>query len=256
MKALLPLVNPIGFIWLLLCCWLIWMLWRGQRRGLWAPGLAWIIYTVMTCTQAPSIVMAHLENTVPHQKVTELPVVDAIVCLGGIAGPSKKELTGFHLSSAADRLSTALVLYSEKKAPALVLGGGAFSKNKSAGHGEADQLLQWAARIGVNATGIVSLGVCSSTHDEAVKVAALMQQRGWKRIILVTSAAHMPRSMAVFKTQGIDLTPAPCNYMSEVNRTDNWDWIHLPNNDGFEVFGAWIYETIGMQVYRLRGWIK
>jgi uncharacterized SAM-binding protein YcdF (DUF218 family) len=198
--------------------------------------------------------MAELEGRSAAVKMREVEPADAIVCLGGGAEPSLMEPTGLHLKSGADRLSTAVALLMQKKAPVLVLGGGGYEE-AGVMHSEADQMKEGLKQLGVGTDAMVSLGVCSDTHDEAVKMAALMKERGWAKILLVTSAYHMPRAAGTFEKAGISVMAVPCNYVSSLNRVGDLDWVHLPHSDAFAVFGAWFHEVIGTWVYRWRVWL-
>lgn len=100
-----------------------------------------------------------------------------------------------------------------------------------------------------------SIGVCSDTHDEVLKAAALMKERGLKRLLLVTSASHMPRAMALFRKTAVEAIAVPCNYHSSLNHVGDLQWFHWPSYHGFETFSFWIHETIGHYVYLWRGWI-
>ncbi|TLD72414.1 YdcF family protein [Phragmitibacter flavus] len=254
MKTLIPLLQPLGVIWVLLGSWLLWRLWRHRWQDLWLPGLAWVIFSVMTCTPLASLLMARLEG-VPKMPDKEWPVVDAIVCLGGGAEPSFVEPTGFHLNPSADRLSTALMLHAQKKAPVLVLGGGGY-KESGVMHSEADRVLKGLELMGLETSGMVSLGVCANTRDEALKVSALMKERGWTKILLVTSAFHMPRAEGTFVKAGVSLGgTVRCNYVSSVNHVGDFRWLHLPHANGFNVYKYWFHEVIGTWVYQWRGWM-
>ncbi len=122
-------------------------------------------------------------------------------------------------------------------------------------HSEADAAGDFLrAHVGLK-TDIHSLGICSDTHDEAVKVADLMQKRGLTQLLLVTSASHMPRSLAVFRKAGVNTIPVPCNYTSSLNRVGGRYWLHLPHVQGFESFNGWLHEIVGYWVYRWRGWV-
>jgi len=39
-------------------------------------------------------------------------------------------------------------------------------------------------------------------------------RRGWRKVILVTSALHIPRSVAVFAAQGIAVVPVVCDFQA------------------------------------------
>src|SRR5437763_1587374 len=57
------------------------------------------------------------------------------------------------------------------------------------------------------------LGANEDTHDEALKVRVLATERGWHRVLLVTSANHMRRASGVFRAQGLEVIPVPCNFL-------------------------------------------
>ena len=57
---------------------------------------------------------------------------------------------------------------------------------------------------------IAMLDTARNTHAEAVAAAELV---GDASLILVTSASHMPRAMALFRAQGLDPIPARIEYL-------------------------------------------
>lgn len=254
LKTLLHFFQPFPLIWLMLGIWLIRSFMQKHRPGLIVPAMVWLLITILTCTPLSSYLLAGLENELPRVKLSELPQADAIICLGGGAEPGLFEPVGIKLKSAADRLSTALTLAASGKAPILILGGGGFPHDGGLSS-EADAVANYIRNHLPLKTDIHSLGICSDTHDEAVKVAAFMQKRGLKQVLLVTSASHMPRSVAVFRKAGVNVIPVPCNYTSSLNRVGDKCWVHLPHADGFNSFDGWLHEMIGIWVYRWRGWV-
>ena len=256
LKTALFFAQPLGLIWALLGGWLLLRVWK--RDWLWSqlamPAAAWLLMTLITCTPFSSVLMDQLEDKIPPVELDTLPTADAIICLGGGVAPSFAEPVGFHLMIAADRSATALALAARKKAPMIILGGGGYEKDGEI-FSEADALRDGFAKHGPLGVEYHSLGACSDTHDEAVKVAELAKQRGLKRLFLVTSASHMPRSVATFEKAGVDVIPVPCNYLSSLNQVTDLQWIHLPSSQGFEIFNFWLHELVGGWVYRWRGWI-
>ena len=93
------------------------------------------------------------------------------------------------------------------------------------------------------------VGPVANTHDEAVAVAKLARERGWKRVILVTQPWHMRRARAVFLKAGVDVLCSPCAEGSYA-----WKRITTPSDRLF-AFRDWLHETTGIAVYRLRGWL-
>ncbi|MCF7786401.1 MAG: YdcF family protein [Prosthecobacter sp.] len=168
--------------------------------------------------------------------------------------PSRSEPAGIHFMGGADRLFTGLMLAKKGKGKVLVMGGGSF-KTTSGIESEADAVKTWVEEWHLSPVPVQSLGSCTDTHDEAVKVSALVVKHGWKRVALVTSAYHMTRSRAVFETAGTAVVPVPCNYLSAALRDHRVNWVEVPNAANLGHFEAWMHEIIGWWAYRLCGWV-
>ena len=89
------------------------------------------------------------------------------------------------------------------------------------------------------------------------EVAVLARERGWKRILLVTSATHMRRAAAVFRTTtGLEIVPVPCSFLTQAS-IYGYDTIDLvPQTPGFAKLDNYVHEQVGWWVYRWRGWIS
>src|SRR5262249_4919651 len=57
---------------------------------------------------------------------------------------------------------------------------------------------------------VAEVGPVRNTRDEAVVVAALARERGWKEVILVTHPWHMRRAAAAFEQEGLPVICTPC----------------------------------------------
>lgn len=250
----LRLLDPLTLVWLLLTIWVIRVAWLRLWRWAFLPIAAWLVLTVITCTSLPSWLIARLENTYAMPSPEAFSQADAIVCLGGGIEPSHTEPLGFHLVRGADRVATAIGMSVSGVAPVLVLGGGGY-EHEGQLISEADAIAGQLANFSPLGFEVISLGICAHTRDEATKVAELAQKRGWKKVLLVTSASHLPRSVAVFKKLGVTVVPVPCHYLSSYNRLGTVDWVHLPHRGAFDIFDSWFHEFIGTWVYQWRGWI-
>jgi uncharacterized SAM-binding protein YcdF (DUF218 family) len=51
-----------------------------------------------------------------------------------------------------------------------------------------------------------------TTSDEIARYKALVEERGWKRVGLVSSAWHLPRALALCREQGLEVVPIPANH--------------------------------------------
>ncbi|MES2594019.1 MAG: YdcF family protein [Verrucomicrobiota bacterium] len=254
LKKLLLFIHPLGFSWLLLTMWLGWRLGKRQWRGLVVPFVAWAVLSLFTCTPLTAWLLLGLEDKYPSIKVADAPTADAIICLGGSAAPSLTEPTRVNFNSNVDRVTSSLGLLAQGKAPVMIVTGGAY-KEKGEWYSEADMVVAYLKDTLKLTLPIESIGRCADTHDEAVKIAVMAKERGWNNVLLVTSAAHLPRAVAVFTKAGVKVQPIPCDYISSFKTMGDDSWVHLPQLGSIQGITSWLHEMIGLAVYKWRGWI-
>ena len=253
-RQLVYLLEPIGLLWLclLVLTGLLW--WRRHRGFACAAGLLAAFVTIIGGSSLPGLLLGSLERPYAGVKIEALPTADAIVLLGGGAAPSRYEAGGVSLTMDGNRLVMAHRLFHLGKAPVLLLGGNA-SKLDGVVRVEGELVRDLFTTWGMPAAAMIPLGGNQDTHDEAVKVRALAAEHGWKGVLLVTSANHMRRASAVFRAQGLEVVPAPCNFFTTVSTAAPGRGWSVPRYQGFLKMATWLHEEIGYFMYRRRGWI-
>jgi uncharacterized SAM-binding protein YcdF (DUF218 family) len=260
-QQILMLIEPIGFVWLCLLILSV-VLWRSRQRRFAAAAFALAAFIYLVSTNATGLLLGSLEQPYAGVNFAELPKADAIVLLGGGVEPSRYEAGGLHLTLAGDRLNMALEMARLRKAGALVVGGGGGEfdgKFISESAVVAQWFEQWRQSGALDpALEILPLPPCADTHDEALGVRALAMARGWHRILLVTSAYHLRRAAGLFHTQGLEVEPVPCNFLTNIStlHSPGSGWFGVPAWEGCLKAGVWLHEEIGWIEYRRRGWIK
>lgn len=118
------------------------------------------------------------------------------------------------------------------------------------------------SQIGVPASAIIQDPDSLNTYENAVNVRKILNSRDIRQILLVTSAMHMPRSLLIFKHQGIAAIPAPTDFLvsnnqiQALNSSPQATLLNLlPDSDRLEHFTRALKEYVGLFVYRLRGWL-
>ena len=254
LHQVLALLAPVGLVWAALLV-LTALLWRRSLRGFaTATGTLVLFITVIGSTSVPGKLLGALERPYAGVKLDDLPAADAVVLLGGGAEASRYEAGGVHLSVAGDRLAMAAEIMRRGKAPVLLLGGNAGTLDGRLVI-EAEIVKGLLARWGVPAEAMISLGGNADTHDEAIDVQALAQERGWKRVLLVTSANHMRRAAATVRHMGVEVVPVPCNFLTSVGTGETPFVPGVPGSDGFVKMGVWLHEEAGWFMYWRRGWL-
>ncbi len=106
---------------------------------------------------------------------------------------------------------------------------------------QADIMAQAAMNLGAFEARIHRLPNPTNTAEEALAYAEKLA--GAQKLILVTSAIHMPRAMRIFRKAGLDPIPAPADFRIKEEPTHRGDFY---SNDNFDLFYAAMHEYIGM----------
>lgn len=181
------------------------------------PGVAKIImmvtlfFYVVTISFVSDRLIGSLESKYePPSQVSG----DVIVMLGGGATLDTPNVHGLgHLSGfAANRLLTAAQLYHLLHVPILVSGGKVLDTTGS----EADIAKVILIGLGVPAEAIIPENKSLNTTENAKFTKLLMEQNGFSKPILVTSAFHMERAIMQFTKVNLAVTPYPTDYQTNV----------------------------------------
>lgn len=252
-KVLPQLLYPAAaVIWLSALAMLL--LLRGRRRsGLLLGGGALAAFALAASPVVSDGLRAQLERWFPPQPSHELPEADAIIALGGGLSPQAPPRLLPDLGDAADRLWYAAELWHAGRAPRVVLTGGNQPWLPAARSAAADSR-RFVERLGVPAAAIEVVGEPRNTHEEAVAVAELSRQRGWTAVLLVSSALHLCRAMAVFRGQGVPVVAAPAD-IRVVPRAAVHPMRWLPDAEALKGTTHALREYLGLWSYRWRGWM-
>ncbi len=101
---------------------------------------------------------------------------------------------------------------------------------------------------------MTNLGICLNTHDEALAFKKMKRFEDWNSVILVTSALHMRRSVALFQKLGIKVEPVASDFQVFGVSQDE-PFSVFPRERRLRLWGLYLHEKIGMVVYGRRGWI-
>jgi uncharacterized SAM-binding protein YcdF (DUF218 family) len=260
LSKLLPLLlYPLGLASLLLVVALI-LLWRRPRWAAAAIASALALLVVSSNSWVATGMIQSLEWR--HLPASPLPQADAIVVLGGAIKPQHPPRPWVDVTEQGDRVLHGSKLYLEKQAPLIIFSGGRITWGQGQDRSEADDMATIALALGVPRSAIVIEPNSLNTFQNATNVKTILQERQLQRVLLVTSAMHMPRALAIFKHLGIDTIAAPTDFHVAEDPQDVADntWQGrllslIPDTENLHYFTRALKEYIGISVYWLRGWL-
>jgi len=259
LSKLLPLfLYPLGLACLLMLIALV-TVWKRPGWAAVAIALALIVLLFGGNGWVSSQLVRSLEwQNIPP---AELPQAEAIVVLGGGIKPAFPPRPWIELSEGGDRVIHAARLHQQKKAPLVIVSGGRIVWGSSGSPESVDMaaILTW---LGVKPEAILQDPESLNTYENAVNVKKILDSRGLRQVLLVTSAMHMPRSLLIFKRQGIAAIPAPTDFLVTANDLQAQHGTLqatvlnlLPDADQLQQSTRALKEYLGIVVYRLRGWL-
>jgi len=170
-----------------------------------------------------------------------------VVLGGGHTSDSKLPITSQVSEASLIRLVEGIRLYRGVPKSKLILSGGRpFEKISNA-----QVLADVAIGIGVKKQDLILEDISKDTEDEARLIQEIVSQ---EQFVLVTSASHMPRSMALFKKLGMDPIPAPTDYLVKESQKMS-PGMFYPGVSGLSKAERAFHEYLGIVWSKLRGQI-
>jgi uncharacterized SAM-binding protein YcdF (DUF218 family) len=211
--------------------------------------VAVVLIAIAGLSPLGNLLMAPLEQRFPPWDASRGPP-DGIVVLGGSIDPDLSlEHRSPALNESAERLTVVATLARDfPKARILFSGGnGDLIKSDTA---EADVVTGLFVSFGIARDRIMLERQSRNTLENAIFSKALVRPQQGERWLLVTSAFHMPRSVAAFRAAGFAVEPYPVDWRV--------DAIHqiLPFtavSAGLARTDVAVREWAGLLAYRLSG---
>lgn len=212
LNRILPIfLLPVGITVLLVLV----GLWLRRRALIWT-GLA--VLGLGSTPLVSALMVRAVEGWAERGQATDASEADAIVVLswGRVVAPGRAAISEWQ---DPDRFFSGVELFRARKAPLLVFTGGWVPWEPKAVP-EGELLAGYAKAMGVPADGIVTTGRVTNTAQEARAVATLLRERRSApadrgpppRVLLVTSAFHMPRARRTFERAGLTVIPFPVDF--------------------------------------------
>jgi uncharacterized SAM-binding protein YcdF (DUF218 family) len=218
--------------------------WRRSALGaLWA---GWVVLGLLGFTAVPDALLRPLENRYPQPAADAVGRHVGLIVLGGATGHPNVFLAHGQvpLGDAAERMSLPVGLMRQHTHLQLVFSGGE-GRLLATGTTEAELARAFYQQQGVDMARVTLESGSRNTRENARQVAQLLGPRCQQPWLLVTSAWHMPRSMAEFQAVGCNVTPYPVNFL--IGHTTPLTEYALA--DSLQRWQTALHEWLGLRVY-------
>lgn len=244
-KLLDLLISPLTWVVILGVLAVPWTRRRARRwkrrRNLGVAALALLLF--FSLEPVSNAILYSMEHDAPSTYRADV-TYDAIILLGGMTDEDVTKESGQPAyNDNVERVLMTHRLLRDGKARFVVPSGGS---NEAVIMGE--QLRDW----GIEADRIVVEDRARNTRENAIYSAEIVKQRGWKKVLVVTSAFHMKRSIECFNAVDLDFDTYAVDYRA-TQRPRTW---LQPRAHFFAVSSAMMRELFGRFIYRVQGYSK
>jgi uncharacterized SAM-binding protein YcdF (DUF218 family) len=221
--------------------------WRHGRA--WALGAAAALLLVVF-TPVSALLLRPLEDRFPTRSAIMPPPKGIIVLGGALDERVSAARDQVALNEAGERMTAGATLARLYPQAILVFSGGSGALIDNSAK-EADAARRLWRELGVPDSQMVFEDRSRNTFENAAFTKKLVDPKPGETWLLVTSAYHMPRSIGIFRAQGMNPVAFPVDYRTFGNAED-WK----PPADGslaIRNFETAVREWIGLLAYRLTG---
>jgi len=231
---------PLGLLLALAGVLLLWLTARQRMgRALATAGTAILLFCSWYPTSQWFLSPFHRRTALTDPAVAAAGARWVVVLGGGYetraAVPATSRLSRFTL----ERLVEGIRVYRQLPGAKLIMSGRGYGELPT----EAAVMQQAAEALGVPAGDIVQEGESDDTPDEARLIRPMVANGP---VVLVTSAAHMERSVRLFEKQGVRVIPAPAGFWPD--QRSLW-----PSSERLRSVEEAAHERLGLIWARLQG---
>lgn len=248
-KILSTLTQPLTWVVILLLLSLV--SWHRQTIGRGLVGAATALLLLLGWQPLPDFLIRQLETQyteIPPQ--ADLKNYVGMVILGGsteddfVAMAHPQPL----LNDAAERMTAPLSMLQRNPHLRMIYTGGGIVEGQGIVK-EAQLAKNFYDNMGLPADRVVYESASRTTYENATLSAKLPGVDTTQRWLLVTSAWHMPRSMATFAQAGWNVTAYPVDYRTGASTP----WTEYSLGSGVRRWQLALHELLGLLAYRLSG---
>jgi uncharacterized SAM-binding protein YcdF (DUF218 family) len=244
------LIQPLNLAILLLATGIVAGLLRWRRLMTLGIFGGFLILILSAWTSLGHIMITPLEQRYVRPDPTPGHVEGIVVLGGGLEGAINLERGGYEVNSGGDRFIEAAALARRYPEARVVITGGV-GELVIEGEGDGKTAPRLLEALGVSPDRLILETESRDTYENAIFTKRIVTPSPGETWLLVTSAYHMPRSMAIFRRAGFPVVAWPVDY-----RTSGREGVGLfVDNplDSLQTTTTAVREWIGLVAYWLSG---
>ena len=211
------------------------MLWGGM-----------LVFGLLGFNAVPDALLRSLESRFIVPSLSSSDQYVGVIVLGGATGSASiyKAHGQVPLGESAERMTLPIALMRKFQNFELIFSGGE-GRLVPTGTTEAELAKVFYEEQGVDMKRVTLESKARTTRENAIRVAALLGERCKQPWLLVTSAWHMPRSMAEFQAVGCNVTAYPVDFRTG----EETSWSEYSMAGSLMAWQTALHEYLGVFVY-------
>ena len=174
------------------------------------------------------------------------------IVLGGFVSYNKEDDKGY-FNPAADRFIQTALLYKKGHISRIIVaaGNGYIVKNNFT---EASFIKQRLMELGISSADILTDSTSRNTLENAINSRKILDSTHLHGpFLLISSAMHLPRAKMVFRKQGLQVFPFPCDFETKNEGNNFIEDVILPSGLALNKWDNFIKELAGITAYKITG---
>jgi uncharacterized SAM-binding protein YcdF (DUF218 family) len=239
-------LMPLPFSLILICCGLLLRVWGRRRSGASLITAGAMVALAAATGPIADALLRPLETR--YQAIADAALLRPAPRFVVVLGSGYRPRAGLPITAELDavgvvRLAEGVRLLRELPGAQLVLSGGPLRSEPPIAQGYA----RAAAALGVPTEAIL---VIDTPRDTVEEIAAIRARVGVAPVLLVTSAAHMPRAMAYAARAGLRAVAAPTGNLADPESPVG-SWVTLPTGAALRRTETALHEYLGLLALEL-----
>tara|TARA_Y100000996_G_scaffold345393_1_gene283305 strand:- start:229 stop:975 length:747 start_codon:yes stop_codon:yes gene_type:complete len=191
---------------------------------------------------------SYLERDYKPIQASNINKADAIIVLSGMVKVvNTSNGYKYEFNKSINRFISGIELYKKNKANLIVFTRGTYPW--SLGKPEGEYLKELAISYGIPESNIILTENVENTYQEAKSVKKLFPEKN-NKLILVTTASHMPRASKVFQALDLNVIEYPVEFK---NTSSNYTIMSfIPSAGALSETSSFVREMIGRTYYKIK----